>query len=354
MLREIYLRPTGLYPARTGDDAAEVWGGLRLADGWLDFAALEVIERNGAMVEHRVAGLAEVFERDWGRRTERAADMLDLIRAPRPRIAGLAMDRPHIMGIVNVTPDSFSDGGRYDGPDAAVAHALALAEAGATILDVGGESTRPGSDPVSADEELDRVMPVVEALHARTEARISIDTRKAQVMRAAATAGADIINDVSALSHDPAALQTAADLGLPVILMHAQGDPKTMQTDPTYDDVLLDVFDYLEARIGACLEAGLPRASLICDPGIGFGKTLDHNLALMRGLSLFHGLGTPILLGASRKSFLGKLTGIARADARVTASVAAALSGIAQGTQIVRVHDVAETQEALTIWQAAW
>jgi len=353
MLRDIYLRPIGLYPAALGDAAEEVWGGLRLAGGWLDFLGLEVIERNGARVDRRIASLGDVLERDWGRRSQQAGDMFNLIREPRRRIAGLSLDRPRIMGIVNVTPDSFSDGGQYDDPSAAVDRAFMLAADGADILDIGGESTRPGSDPVAAQDELRRVIPVIKALAGKTDALISIDTRKPEVMRAAAEAGADVINDVSALSHDPDSLTTAADLGLPVILMHAQGDPKTMQDAPHYDDVLLDVFDYLEARVAACRDAGIPPGRLIADPGIGFGKTLAHNTTLLRGMSLFHGLGVALLLGASRKRFIGALTGVDPAEDRVHGSVAAALLGIGQGVQIVRVHDVKATAEAIKVWQAA-
>ncbi|MEM7776393.1 MAG: dihydropteroate synthase [Pseudomonadota bacterium] len=353
MLREIYLRPVGLYPGRLGETADEVWGGLRLAGGWLDFTAIEVIERNGAHIERRVAGLGDFLERDWGRRTLAAADMFELVRKPRPRICGLSLDRPRIMGIVNVTPDSFSDGGCYEDAASAIDHAWTLIDAGADVIDIGGESTRPGSDPVELDTELKRVMPVIEGLAGKTDALISIDTRKAEVMRAAVAAGADMINDVSALMHDPAALETTSELGVPVILMHAKGDPKTMQDAPTYDHVQLEVFDFLEARIAACVAAGLPAAKLIADPGIGFGKTLEHNLSLIAGMSLLHGLGVPILLGASRKRFVGALTGIETASNRVSGSVGAALAGVAQGAQFVRVHDVAETREALTVWQAA-
>lgn len=353
MLRDIYLRPVGLYPSRVGETADEVWGGMRLAGGWLDFTALEVIERNGANVERRVAGLGDFLERDWGRRTLRAADMFELIRRPRSRLCGLTLDRPRIMGVVNVTPDSFSDGGKFADAAEAVDHAWRLAQAGADILDIGGESTRPGSDPVDLKTELSRVLPVIEAIAGKTDALISIDTRKAEVMRAAVSAGADIINDVSALMHDPRAMEAAAELDVPVILMHAQGDPKTMQDDPRYDDVLLDVFDFLEARVSACVAAGIPETKLIADPGIGFGKLLHHNLALLSGLSLMHGLGVPVLLGVSRKAFIGRLTGEKVASNRVSGSLAAALAGIAQGTQILRVHDVAETRQALTVWQAA-
>ena len=353
MLREIYVRPLGLYPAATGEAADEVWGGLRLAGGWLDFTAVEVIERNGASIERRVAGMGEFFERDWGRRALNAADMFEMIRAPRTRLAGLDLSRPHIMGIVNVTPDSFSDGGAHAATDTAIAHALELESAGATILDIGGESTRPGSDPVPLDEERARVLPVIEGLAGQCEARISVDTRKAVLMREAVEAGAEIINDVSALTHDPDAIETVAELGVPVVLMHALGDPKTMQDDPQYEDVLLDVFDYLEARIEACLRGGIPKERLIVDPGIGFGKTLTHNLELLRSAALFHGLGVPLLIGASRKRFIGTLTGVEVAQDRLAGSLAAALAAVSQGAQIVRVHDVAQTRQALAVWQAA-
>jgi dihydropteroate synthase len=257
------------------------------------------------------------------------------------------------MGIVNVTPDSFADGGRYLAPDAAIAHALRLEAEGAEILDIGGESTRPGAEPVDAEEEWRRVGPVIEALVPRTQARLSIDTRNAPVMRRAARSGVHLINDVSALSHDPASLEAAAETGLPVVLMHSPNDPRTMQVNPTYADVVLDVCDALEARIEACEGAGIPRSRLIVDPGIGFGKTLTHNLALLGSLSLLHGLGSAVLLGASRKSFIGRLTGTADADDRLPGSLAAALIGAAQGVQILRVHDVAATRQALAVWEGA-
>jgi dihydropteroate synthase len=353
MLREIYVRPAGFFPAAQGDRAETVLGSLRLTGGWLDFAAIEVIERNGARLERRMAGLSDFLERDWGRRTLNAADMFEALREPRPRIAGLSLDRPRIMGIVNVTPDSFSDGGRHATAETAIEHAFRLEEEGADILDIGGESTRPGAAPVTIDEEMARVLPVIEALAGKTRALISVDTRNAAVMTAAAAAGADIINDVAALSHGPDAIAAAAASGLAVVLMHAQGDPRTMQDAPRYDDVLTDVFDYLEARIEACERAGIPRAKIVCDPGLGFGKTLEHNLELMAGLSMFHGLGVPVLLGASRKSYIGKLTGIPRAADRVMGSIGAALAAVAQGAQIVRVHDVKATREALAVWLAS-
>ncbi len=353
MLRDIYLRPVGLYPARLGEAANEVWGGLRLAGGWLDFTALEVIERAGARVDRRIAGLGDLFERDWGRRSQQAGDMLELVQASRGRIAGLALDRPQIMGVVNVTPDSFSDGGQFVAPDQAIGHAKRLAAAGATILDIGGESTRPGSDPVDTQEELRRVIPVVEALSGSCDALISIDTRKAIVMREAVSAGADIINDVSALTHDAEALATAAELDVPIVLMHAKGNPKTMQDAPYYDDALLEVFDYLEARIAAAVDAGVAANKIIADPGIGFGKRIEDNLGLFSGMSLFHGLGVPLLVGASRKRFIGTLTGVGEPDQRVAGSLGAALAAVAQGVQIVRVHDVAETRHAIDVWMAS-
>jgi dihydropteroate synthase len=256
------------------------------------------------------------------------------------------------MGIVNVTPDSFSDGGRRLDPEAAVAHGLRLEAEGADILDIGGESTRPGAEPVGIEEELRRVIPVVAALAAQAHVPVSIDTRNAEVMHHAAEAGARIVNDVAALGHDPDALRVAAETGLPVVLMHAQGDPRTMQLDPRYDDVVLDVYDWLEARIAVCEAAGIPRTRLVVDPGIGFGKTLAHNLALIASLSIFHGLGCAILLGASRKSFIGRLAGGAGPDRRLPGSLAAALIGAAQGVQALRVHDVAATRQALAVWEA--
>jgi len=353
MLREIYVRPVGLYPAYQGERANQVWGCLRLAEGWLDFAAVEVVERNGALIERRIISLGDFMERDWGRRALNAADMYERLQTPRARICGLSLDRPRIMGIVNVTPDSFFDGAQFDTTQAAIAHAKRLVDEGADILDIGGESTRPGSDAVPEDVELKRVMPVIEGLAGKTDALISIDTRKAGVMRRALSAGADFINDVSALTYDPDSLEVVAEADVPVVLMHAQGDPKTMQQHPTYDDVVLDVFDYLEARIDACIRAGLPRHRIIVDPGIGFGKTLEHNLRLLSDLSLLHGLGLPILVGASRKSFIARLTAAQAPIRRLPGSLAAACHTAAQGAQIVRVHDVAETRQALEVYQGA-
>lgn len=357
MQRSIYIRPLGVYAAQPGANSPaaphEIWGGLPLAGGPLAFSALEVLERSPGGTQRRTIGLGDLFERDWGRNTLAASDLIEEIRAPRARLAGLSLDRPRIMGIVNVTPDSFSDGGQHDSATAAIAHGLRLAEEGADILDIGGESTRPGSDAVALDDELRRVLPVIEGLRAKTDTLISIDTRKAEVMRRAAQAGADILNDVSALTHDPDSLAVAAESGLPVMLMHAQGDPKTMNDDPQYSDVVLDVFDFLEQRIRICVAAGIAKSRLVADPGIGFGKHLVHNVAVLNAMSLYHGLGVPVLLGASRKKLIGQLCNVDDPRDRIPGSIAAALHSIAQGVQIVRVHDVAATRQAIAVWEAA-
>jgi dihydropteroate synthase len=256
------------------------------------------------------------------------------------------------MGIVNVTPDSFSDGGETPDAESAVARGRAQAAAGAAILDVGGESTRPGSEPTPPEEEARRVLPVIEALAADGHV-VSCDTRRPAVMRAAVEAGARLLNDVTALSFDPSSIATARDLGVPVVLMHSRGEPRVMQVNPVYDDVALDVFDALEGRIAACAAQGLPADRLLCDPGIGFGKTFVHNLELMARMSLFHGLGVPLLVGASRKAFIGAVTGEKVAGRRLPGSLAAAVALAQQGVQVVRVHDVAETVAALRLWHSA-
>jgi len=267
-----------------------------------------------------------------------------------PTLCGLRLNQPRLMGILNVTPDSFSDGGQYADTAAAVGHARAMKAAGADLIDVGGESTRPGADEVPVDEELGRVIPVIESLVAEGLGPVSIDTRKAQVMTAAARAGAALINDVSALTHDADALRSAAATGLPVVLMHAQGDPKTMQAAPAYDDVVAEVHGYLHRRIEDCEEAGIKRSRIVIDPGIGFGKTLDHNLALLANLDQFADLGCPLLLGASRKSFIAKIDPGADPAHRLGGSLAALAAGLDQGVMIYRVHDVSETAQFLGVF----
>ncbi|HPF72959.1 MAG TPA: dihydropteroate synthase [Xanthomonadaceae bacterium] len=263
----------------------------------------------------------------------------------------LLLDRPRIMGIVNVTPDSFSDGGRFDSVEAAVSHALTLVGEGADILDVGGESTRPGAGDVSVQEELDRVVPVIEALASRCEVPISVDTSKPEVMRASVAAGAGMINDVYALRRE-GAMDAAAELAVPVCLMHMQGEPRSMQADPQYDDVVGEVHRFLAERIFACEMAGIDKRRIVLDPGFGFGKTLDHNLLLLRQLSRFSDLGLPLLAGLSRKSLIGKLIGRESPADRVTGSVAAALIAAQNGATILRVHDVAATRDALAVLDA--
>lgn len=268
----------------------------------------------------------------------------------RPRFAGLDLGSPRLMGIVNVTPDSFSDGGAHFAADAAIAHGLALRDGGADILDVGGESTRPGAEPVPREEEVRRVVPVVRALADAGGALVSVDTRNAAVMRAAIDAGAHIVNDVSALEGDPDSLATVAESVASVVLMHMKGEPRTMQAAPRFVHAPSEVYDYLARRIDACTAAGIDVARIAVDPGIGFGKTIAHNLALLEALPMLHGLGCAVLLGVSRKGFLGRLGGGAAAADRASASIAAGLYGLSRGADILRVHDVAETAKAVAVW----
>jgi len=263
----------------------------------------------------------------------------------------LKLDRARVMGIVNVTPDSFSDGGEHADTDAAVAHGLALAQEGADILDVGGESTRPGADEVSVEEELRRVVPVIERLVRETSLPVSVDTCKPEVMRAAVRAGAGMINDVCALRRD-GALEAAAALGVPVVLMHMLGEPRSMQDDPRYDDVVGEVHRFLAERIFAAELAGIAKKNLVVDPGFGFGKTVAHNLTLLAQLERFTELGVPVLAGLSRKRSIGELTGRKVPAERVAGSVAAHLVAVQRGARIVRVHDVAATVDALKVWEA--
>jgi dihydropteroate synthase len=256
--------------------------------------------------------------------------------------------RPLVMGVVNVTPDSFSDGGQFETKQAALDHALQLIEQGADILDIGGESTRPGADNVPLDEELSRTIDLIAAIRDRTNAPISIDTRKPEVAHAAIAAGADCWNDVSALGYAQDSITTAVTLQVPVILMHAQGDPATMQNAPAYRDVTSEVLNFLVSRIGQAVAAGLSLDNILVDPGIGFGKTLDHNLALIRDLDRIAALGRPVLFGASRKSFIGKIDG-SDASHRLGGSLAAALWAADHGAAIVRVHDVVDTVQALKV-----
>jgi dihydropteroate synthase len=263
----------------------------------------------------------------------------------------LKLDRPRVVGILNVTPDSFSDGGSHATVEDAVAHGLRMVEEGADMLDVGGESTRPGSDEVPLEEELRRVVPVLQQLAARTSVPLAIDTSKPEVMRAAVAAGAGMINDVYALRRE-GALDAVAELGVPVCLMHMLGEPRSMQDEPHYDDVVGEVHRFLTDRLFACEMAGIDRRKVMVDPGFGFGKTLEHNLALLRALERFASLGSGVYVGMSRKSMIGAITGRQQPAERAAGSVAAALIAAQRGARMVRVHDVAPTVDALAVWHA--
>jgi dihydropteroate synthase len=347
-MTRLYLRPIGFLYGPPADAAVEDGLALPLAGGPIAFTAAVLIEGDPTNSRRRLCTAQTLKEV----RDAELVAVLAGVTSPRQPFAGLSLTRPVLMGIVNVTPDSFSDGGLYDETEGGITHAAELASSGAAIVDIGGESTRPGADTVAGDEELSRVIPVLEGLDG-FHAVISIDTRKSTVARAAAKAGAKILNDVSALTYDPACLDAAVETGLDVLLMHAQGEPKTMQDNPTYDDVVLEVFDYLEGRIEACERAGIPRARIAADPGLGFGKTLVHNLALLANLSLFHGLGVPLLVGASRKRFVGGVGQGKDPKSREPGSHAAAIASAAQGVQILRVHDIAGSRQALEVWRAS-
>ncbi len=263
----------------------------------------------------------------------------------------LRLNRSRVVGVLNVTPDSFSDGGEHADTESAVTHALAMVEAGAAMIDIGGESTRPGACDVPLQQELDRVLPVIEQLAARCDMPLAVDTSKPEVMRAAVAAGAGMINDVYALRRD-GALEAAADLDVPVCVMHMQGEPRSMQTDPRYDDVVSDVHRFLAERVFACQMSGIDTRRVLVDPGFGFGKTLAHNLQLLSALDRFAGLGGGVYVGLSRKSMIGDITGRRTPAARVAGSVAAALIAAQRGAMLVRTHDVAATCDALAVWQA--
>ncbi|NQT92107.1 MAG: dihydropteroate synthase [Lentisphaerae bacterium] len=259
--------------------------------------------------------------------------------------------KPLVMGILNVTPDSFSDGGQYVDTERAVAHGMNMVEDGADMIDVGGESTRPGAAPVSDAEEIARIEPVIRELTAGTDALISIDTRKAEVARQALAAGAHVVNDVSAMTHDPAMPGVAAEYRAGVVLMHMRGAPQTMQENPRYGDVVVEVREYLAQRVNALAASGLERGSLAVDPGIGFGKTVEHNKALLAGLDALLSVGVPIVVGLSRKSFLGKITG-REVNERLPASLAAMIVCLENGAHVMRVHDVRESVDAVAVWAA--
>ncbi len=352
----LYVEPLGLLHGAAARLAVARGLALPLAGERLAFTSAWLVHRCGETGEtsRRLLGAEQLREKAAASGQDDAgslAAVLQRMGAPRQPFAGLDWERPRIMGIVNVTPDSFSDGGRFDSAQAAIDHARRLAEAGADVLDVGGESTRPGAAEVSVQEEMDRVLPVVEAL-AADGLLVSIDTRKSAVMRAAVAVGARIVNDVSALSHDRHAAATVEQLGVPVILMHMRGTPDTMMRQADYDDVVAEVIDELAAAMLRAGDAGIAAENIMVDPGIGFAKRTGDNLALTRALGALHGLGAPVLYAASRKRFIGETTGEQDAAARLGGSLAVAQAALLAGAQMVRVHDVAQTAQMTRMVQA--
>ena len=346
-MNRILLRPTAFVDSPFGNDGKVA----RLAGGLNWFAAVELIRLDGRKRQSvelvSVDGLEERFDDDMAIQWQ----ALTSVRSPlRLGDRSIRLDQPQVMGIINATPDSFSDAGRFADAASAAEAGSDMASKGAAIIDVGGESTRPGAKAVWEGDEIERVVPVIRQLSGGGAA-VSIDTRKADVMTAALEAGARMINDVSALTYDERASSVVAASNVPVVLMHHRGPPETMQDDPHYDDVLIEVYLWLEERIRAALETGIQRDRILVDPGFGFGKKLAHNLELMNGLALFHSLGCPLVIGASRKRTIGALSGEAPVEDRLGGSVAFALKAAEQGVQILRIHDVPETIQALRVWR---
>ena len=339
-----FAMPTWIRPVvEVGD------GGTVLAGGWIRAQQFDVVTRDEDG-QHLITRMSEDAIVDHADDRNKAAAVLENLYKPRADFAGLEMAKPHLMGVINTTPDSFSDGGAHLAPATAIASGMAMFQAGASVIDIGGESTRPGATPITRNQELARVLPPITGL-ARQNIRLSIDTRHAEVMTRACAAGAAIINDVEALRRD-GALDAAAASGAPVIIMHMQGQPETMQDEPHYEFAPVDIYQFLEERIDATVAAGIAKSHIAVDPGFGFGKTVAHNLQILNWLSLFHGLGVPILFGASRKSTIAKLSKDEPADQRLAGSLALAMAAYRQGAQLLRVHDVGETAQALAVEQA--
>jgi|GEM_PF-12136 len=351
----LWLRPLGLLCGYAAREAVAAGLARRLAGADLAFTLVTALglgfDRGLASVTAPISELEDWLAGPGARFAERTQERLSRMSTPPRPWAGFALDRPLVMGVLNVTPDSFSDAGRWFDVERAIVHGRALVEAGADIIDVGGESTRPGAVELPPGEEIRRVEAVVRAL-VEGGAVVSIDTRHKAVMKCALAAGARIVNDVSALTHDPGSLAYIARCEMPVVLMHMRGEPLTMQHEPFYDSPLVEVLEYLEARIAECAAAGIPRERIVVDPGIGFGKLVSHNLELLAGIGAFHALGCGLMLGVSRKSMIARLSRGEPPDARLPGSLAAALFAVQQGVQILRVHDVAETRQALALWGA--
>jgi len=339
-----FAMPTWIRPVVGVGDAGTV-----LARGWIRAQHFDVVTRDEDG-QHLITRMSEDAIIDHADDRNKAAAVLENLYKPRADFAGLEMAKPHLMGVINTTPDSFSDGGAHLAPATAIASGMAMWQAGASVIDIGGESTRPGAAPITRNQELARVLPPITGL-ARQNIRLSIDTRHAEVMTRACAAGASIINDVEALRRD-GALDAAAASGAPVIITHMQGQPETMQDEPHYEFAPVDIYQFLEERIDAAVAAGIAKSHIAVDPGFGFGKTVAHNLQILNWLSLFHGLGVPILFGASRKSTIAKLSKDEPADQRLAGSLALAMAAYRQGAQLLRVHDVGETAQALAVEQA--
>ncbi|MEO9900947.1 dihydropteroate synthase [Nisaea sp.] len=350
----IRLAPSGIFWGETADRLLQTGLAFPLAGGPAAFSAVEIVARTADAIH--VLGPAPLdAAATWAAGEGLGAvfdQQIDLISKPRPVFAGLPSDRPLVMGIVNVTPDSFSDGGDFAATKDAVDHAFELLMQGADILDIGGESTRPGAVPVPVVEELRRVVPVIEGIRHRAGAKrpvISVDTRRPDVMRAALAAGADIVNDVTGLA-DPESRRIVAEARVPAMLMHMRGEPQTMLGEAQYDFTPLQMVEELEQRVFEAEQAGIPRDRIVVDPGIGFAKNTDQNLEVLARLGLMHGFGCTVLLGASRKKMIGNLSRDEPAKERMPGSLAIAIAGVEQGVQILRVHDVAETVQALKVW----
>ncbi|MBI36573.1 MAG: dihydropteroate synthase [Alphaproteobacteria bacterium] len=355
--KKSYIRPVGVLFGSIADQLISAGQAYRLAGGPFSFSHAEMIASDSVgNIESKISsveGLKDNFRNFCINNKAKVTECLEHFIETRESFAGFSLSgldyKPRILGVLNVTPDSFFDGGLYETTEAAISHARALHIAGADIIDIGGESTRPGAKEVSLDEELSRVMPVVKAL-SEDGIVVSVDTRHSEVMRQVIGAGAKVINDVSALRHDAESLSVVANNDVDVILMHMRGLPETMQNEPFYKNVVLDVYDMLYDRINHCLEAGIERKRICVDPGVGFGKSVEHNLELISSLSIFQGLGCGLAIGISRKSFIDSVSKTDGPDRRLLGSIASLIAALNQGVNIVRVHDVSETLQAINMW----
>ena len=353
----LYIQPVGLIRGEPASALVAQGDALHLAGGPLAFSNVELLwRRPGERVERDVVAVRDLREAladaDFAV-ADGAAGLLSNLSRSRSPFAGISLHRPRIMGVVNVTPDSFSDGGDFFDAGSAISHGKSLIEAGADLLDIGGESTRPGSAPTSLEDELARVLPVIEGL-AGCGVPLSIDTRRGAVMDAALESGATVVNDITALGDDPDAADIVARHGASVILMHMRGRPRDMQAEPFYDHAPHEILQYFKDRVAVCEQAGISRDRIAIDPGIGFGKNDDHNLEILAEVAIFHGLGCAVVIGASRKSFIGRVAGIDDPRSRVAGSLAAAALAAGQGVRIFRIHDVSETRQVLQILDAAF